>query len=229
MHRRADDRQIDLSPVHMARERQGDPIRNPGKEERLVNEEDRGRVVVDRAHRQREIVGAVTAARVRHARQQVAETDQPERPAALRQAHRLVFEQRNPRARQRPADADGIVRGLGRDRRRPPVVIAENRVDAERRLETGQLLGPGARRHISGDEPVRAHIVAEQNRQIRLLGVGEIDDAADALFRHPGIAGVNVGDDRDLEFEVIGPVAKAGRVLGERQRLAGLIGRRITR
>ena len=105
-------------------------------------------------------------ARIGHARQQVAKPGQPEGPAALGQAHRLIFEQRNARLRKRAADAPGIIRRLRWNGRRPPVVIAENCVHAERRLETGELLGPGARRHISGNEPMRAHIVAEQHGEI---------------------------------------------------------------
>ena len=175
-----------------------------------MNEKDRRRVVADFAHRAVEIVGAVPTPRVRQLRQQVAETDQPEGPPMLGQSHRLIFEQRNAGRGERPANAARAVRGIGRNRRRPPVVIAENGVDAERRLETRQLLGPGAGRHIARNERMGADIVAEQHREIRLLGVGEIDDVADALFRHPGIAGVNVGDDRDLELEVFAANWEAG-------------------
>ena len=67
-----------------------------------------------------------------------------------------------------------------------------------------------ARRHVSGNEPMRAHVVAKQHGEIGFLGVGEIDDVADALFRHPRIARVNIGDHRDLEFAVFRPIAKAG-------------------
>jgi hypothetical protein len=74
---------------------------------------------------------------------------------------------------------------------------------------------------------MRAYIVAEQHREIRFLGVGEINDVAHALFRHPGIAGVNVGDDRDRELEVVGPVGKPRRIAGERERRTGLIGCRV--
>ena len=52
-----------------------------------------------------------------------------------------------------------------------------------------------------------AHVVAEQHRQVRLLSVGEIDDVADPFFGHPRIACVNIGDDRDLKLEVVGPIA----------------------
>ena len=221
-HRRADDRKIDLPAVHMARQRQRDPIGNPRKEIRLVNEQDRRGVIGDGAHRRREIVGAVTTARIGHTRQEVAEADQPEGASALGQSHRLIFEQRNARLRERPADAARIVRRLRWNGRRPPVVIAENCIDAERRLETGQLLGPGAGRHISGNEPMRAHIVAEQHREIGFLGIGEVDDVADALFRHPGIAGVDIGDDRDRELKILGPVGEPRRIFGERERRTGL-------
>ena len=51
-----------------------------------------------------------------------------------------------------------------------------------------------------------AHIVAEQHREIGFLGVREVDDVADAFFRHPGIAGVNIGDDRNRKLEIVRPV-----------------------
>jgi hypothetical protein len=106
-------------------------------------------------------------------------------------------------------------------------MVAQNGVDAERRLQTGELLGPGAGRHIARNERMGADVVAEQDGEIRILGVGDIDDLADPLFRHPGIAGMNVGDDRDLEPEVFRPSGKARRVFRERQRRPRLIRGRV--
>ena len=106
-----DDRKVDLPAVHVARKRQGDPVRNPREKVRLVNEQDRGGLVVDFTHRRWKIVGAATVAWVRHRRQKVAQADQPERPSALGQSHRLIFQQRNTRLRKRPADAARIIGG----------------------------------------------------------------------------------------------------------------------
>ena len=77
-------------------------------------------------------------------------------------------------------------------------MIAEDRIDAQRRLQARELFGPGAGRDIAADEAMGADEVAEQHRQVGPLRVGQIDDVADALLRHPGVAGVNIGDDRDF-------------------------------
>jgi hypothetical protein len=65
---------------------------------------------------------------------------------------------------------------------------------------------------------VRAHIVAEQHGEIRLLRIGQIDDLSNALFRHPGITGVNIGDYGDRELDILRPVRDLRRVFDERQR-----------
>ena len=55
---------------------------------------------------------------------------------------------------------------------------------------------------MTGNERVRADIVAEQHSEIWLLGVREIDDVADPLFPHPRITRVGICDHCDVEFEV---------------------------
>ena len=74
--------------MHVACERQSDPIGNPREKVRLVNEQDRRGVVVNRAHSNREIVGSAAMARVGHRRQEVAKPDPPERPSTLGQSQR---------------------------------------------------------------------------------------------------------------------------------------------
>ena len=158
----------------------------------------------------------------------IAEPDQPERPPMLGEAQGLIFKDRNPSRGERPAHAQRVIGRFGGYGGKPPVVIPENGIDAERRFETGELLRPSARRHIARNERMRAYKIAEQHRQVRPLSVGEIDDLADALFRHPRIACVDVGDDRDSELKVVGPTVQARRVLGERERRPGFIRCRVT-
>jgi hypothetical protein len=61
---------------------------------RLVDEQDRRRVVVDVAQRTSEIINAVTGPQRPLIRELIAQSDQPEGPSALRQPHRLIFEHR---------------------------------------------------------------------------------------------------------------------------------------
>jgi hypothetical protein len=51
-------------------------------------------------------------------------------------------------------------------------------------------------------------IVAEHDDDIRIEPIGAIDDRLDALERHPGIAGMQVGDDGDLELKGGGPLRR---------------------
>ena len=76
-------------------------------------------------------------------------------------------------------------------------MIAEDGVDAEPRLETAELGGPGFVRHMLGDETVGGEIIAQDHDQVgveRLRGVDHLAHAGDA---HIGAAGVQVGDDGD--------------------------------
>src|ERR1700760_1905404 len=107
----------------MTCERQIDPIGDPRKEVRLVNEKNRRRMIVDRAHRLRQVVSAMTPARVRGARPQGAKADQPERASVLGQSNRLILEQWNARRGKRSADTERVVRRVRRNGRRPPVMV----------------------------------------------------------------------------------------------------------
>ena len=71
-------------------------------------------------------------------------------------------------------------------------------------------------------------IIAEQNDDIGLQRIGAFDDTLDALQRHPGIAGVQIGNRSDLQFETGGPLRRReiiARDLQPQQRLAKTIGR----
>src|SRR5260370_11808550 len=49
------------------------------------------------------------------------------------------------------------------------------------------------------------HVVAQQDDDIRIKRIGVIDNRLDMLQRHPGVAGMQVGNDGDLELEIRGP------------------------
>ncbi len=114
-------------------------------------------------------------------------------------------------------NARGLQRAMGR-RRAPPgslhglvvpiVVIAEDGVHAERRLEAGQHRRPFVGRNDARDMAMAGDIIAEQHDEVGLQRIGVLDDRLDALQRHPGIAGVNVGDDGDLQLEIRGPLPR---------------------
>ena len=52
------------------------------------------------------------------------------------------------------------------------------------------------------------HVVAEHDDDIGVERVGPLDDPLDPLQRHPGIAGVQVGDHGDVELEIGGPLRR---------------------
>ena len=164
-----------------------------------MGEQDRRRIVLDLAQRAMQIVGAVGVMPAEAMGELIAKADQPERPPLLAERDDIVFEQRNARHPPKFADAAAIVGRIGRQRRRPPIVIAENGVGSKRRFQPGELLGPGAGRDVARHEMLAAGEIAQQHRQVGLLRIGEIDDLGDPLGRHPGLAGVDVGDDGDFQ------------------------------
>jgi len=73
------------------------------------------------------------------------------------------------------------------------------------------------------------HIIAEHHDDVGPKRVGAFDDRLDVLERHPGIAGMNVGEDRDVELEARGPLRRVERVTRDakpQHRLAEAIGGR---
>jgi len=52
------------------------------------------------------------------------------------------------------------------------------------------------------------HIVAEHDDDIRLERIGAFDDRLDMIERHPGIAGMEVGDRGDPELEPCRPLRR---------------------
>ena len=52
------------------------------------------------------------------------------------------------------------------------------------------------------------HVVAKQRNDVGVERVGTLHDVGDVVERHPGIAGVKVGDGRDSEIKPGGPAAR---------------------
>ena len=66
---------------------------------------------------------------------------------------------------------------------------------AERRLQAGEHRRPFVGRDIARHMAVARDVIAEHDDDVGIERIGALDDRLDALQRHPGIAGVQVGDD----------------------------------
>ena len=103
-----------------------------------------------------------------------------------------------------------------------PVIIAE--VFCASSLEHG---GPFGCRNEARDVAQSRDIVAEQHDDVRVQCVGAVDDLGDAIKRHPGIAGVDVGEGCDPERKVRRPLPRRQIVARQREpddRLADAVG-----
>jgi len=88
-------------------------------------------------------------------------------------------------------------------------------MDAERRLQAGQHRRPFGGRNKACDMAVSGDVVAEQNDEVGIQRVGALDNAVDAIERHPGIAGVKVGDRGDPELKSPWPSRRREIVAGD--------------
>ena len=160
----------------------------------------------------------------------VAEAGEPEAAAVLDEAHDVVLVDGDALALQHaPAEHRALARALGGEVV-PPVVVAEDGVHAERRLELAQRLGPypPARR----SRVLNLWLAAKSPSSTMTSGferVGLLDDAADALGRHRRAAGVHVGDDADLELQIARPVGRGDAVARDLEAPARLDGEAIAR
>ena len=98
----------------------------------------------------------------------IADPHKPKACLITAQPHRTVFEDLN---------AGGPERALDARRVQPPVVIAQDGVDAERRVEVFQDRSDALRRNEAAAHDTLDDEVAEQHHQIRVTGVGQRDDA----------------------------------------------------
>ena len=56
------------------------------------------------------------------------------------------------------------------------------------------------------------HIVAEHDDDVRAKRIGAFDDRLNVLERHPGIAGVEIGDDGDRELMIGWPLRRRNMI-----------------
>jgi hypothetical protein len=102
----------------------------------------------------------------------------------------------------------------------PPIVVSENRKGTERRLEATHHVGEIAHRDGAGDEAVPGRVIAEQEDEIGLERVRGVHDSRHAIERHVGLAPMHVGDDRDRQVQIGGPLRRVGSVTRHREPMA---------
>ncbi len=205
---------------------QRDPRRYAHRDVGLVRQQNDRRVVGHFRKRCGKIIDADALDRPEPPRrkigQLIAEPGKPERAAGLGQARCVVFVNRNPGGFER-ATRDGQPLSFALHRLVfPPVVIAEDRMHAERRLQPGEHGRPFARRNVARDMAMSGHVVAQHDDDVRIERVGAVDDRLDAFQRHPGVTGVNVGHDSYPEIEAGRPLRRRKLVSCDTQPQHGL-------
>ena len=128
---------------------------------------------------------------------------QPEFLPGRPEQHRVVFKNRDAHVGERAAHACKIV---------PPIVIAEDRPDAERRAKPRQLGRPQRIVDRLDLELVPRLEIAEQHDEVGLQRVRGVDNVRDVRQRHVRAAGMQVGDHRDGELPSRGPARRRQRV-----------------
>jgi hypothetical protein len=175
--RPADQRHADLAAVQVAGHGERDAVGHVRELVRVVAEEDHGGAVGNVAQR---------ALDVGRAEARVLDARDPE----VARAERVVLEDGDAVLAQCRAHTGAVVQ---------PVVVAEHRDDAERRAQCGQALGHRPRRDARAEGHLGVDVVAEQEDEVRALGVDRGDDARDARGADVRRAGVQIGDERDAQ------------------------------
>ena len=143
----------------------------------------------------------------------IAEPSEPETAAVVVEQHRIVLHERDAHAGERLAHTANVV---------PPVVIAEDGIDAEPRLEPPELGRPGGMRHMLGDETMGGEIIAEHDDQVGVERLRGVDHLAHARDAHIGAAGMQIGNDGDGQPVRGGPVRRHRPVVGDDEIVGGL-------
>ncbi len=198
-----------LAAVGVAADGKGHAGRDAREDVGLVGHEQHRRVVGHLGQRTGEVVEADEAATVPDALRRegdlIRQACEPERATVLCEPHDVVLVDRYAGGFQRtPAEH----RALAADLRLavvPPIMIAEDGVHAERRLEPRERRRPAFCRHERPHVLVAGLVVAEQQRDVGLQPVGRLDDVGHALEVHPRFAGVEVGDERDAQARAVLP------------------------
>ena len=101
--------------------------------------------------------------------------------AVLGEAHDVVVQNAHGGLCQRARDRCALVTLHARQYAVPDVVIAEHAINAKRRFQNAQDCAPFLRPDSLGDHAHAGLIIAEQEDDVRVQGVGDFADMADAL------------------------------------------------
>jgi hypothetical protein len=145
----------------MSRQGQRHALRHLRKNIGLVRQEDHGGVVAGLGERSGEVVDAVEPPGTTHEGDLVTEAGEPKRAIALLDAHDVVLEDRDVNVAQRAGGDDRPLALPLRRRVIPPVVIAENGEDAERRPQPRQDGGDLGHPDATGHEPMSGDVISE--------------------------------------------------------------------
>jgi hypothetical protein len=169
----------------------------------LVHQEHDRVIGVHPRERTRQIVDAAKPPPSDPMRELIADARQPEFLPRRAQQHRVVFKNRDTGVRECAAHAMQIV---------PPIVIAEDRPDAERRAKPAELTRPQRIVDRHEVELVKRLEIAEQHDSVAVQRVRGVDNVRDVRQRHVRAAGIQVGDHRDGELLPRRPVRRRQRV-----------------
>ena len=231
-HHRRPAEQADLAAMGMTGQLQRHARRHAHGNVGLMRKQDDRRVVGDPGKRRVEIVHANATDGAEISRREVgklvAEAGEPEVTTILGETRGIILVDRDARCFQRAA----------RDCRAPPVqldcpilpiiMVAQDRVHAQRRLQAGKNGRPIIGRNTTRHMPVSRDVISKHHDDIRPKRVGAFDDRIDVVERHPGIAGMEVGDNGDPELEIRRPARRrdlVARDIEPKDRLAEAIGR----
>ncbi len=151
----------------------------------------------------------------------VAKSQQPEGRSAFLKSYRVVLEQIGAHQPKGSADASGVVGPILGQGTAPPIVVAENGVEAERRTQLRKRFAPSLWSHRGGGHDSRGKI-AQQYDDVRRQGVDDRDDFLDARDRRPRFANVRIGNRRDAQAKGGRPIGGANRAIGEVENEIGL-------
>src|SRR5438094_10379170 len=119
---------------------------------------------------------------------EVADARQPETTASARHGHGLVLQDRDPLTLERPLNPAAI---------EPPIVIAQDREDAEGRGEAGQSGGGFfGRNEAPTDDLVNDEITGQEN-EIRPCRLSEGDHSVQLVETVEGRADMEIRQHRD--------------------------------
>ena len=196
----------------MAGERHREAIGHAREDVRLMRQQDRRRIVGDGGQRRIEVVGPRDAAAAAAIGPLAAEAGEPDRPPAMRQPPHLVVHDRQAGGGEFLGRARQVAGAALRLPAFPPVMVAEHRMHAERRPRARKHLGDHAEARPVGDEAMIGEVVAEQHDEIGLERIGERDRARQPRQRGLRPAGMWIGEDRDAQRQVLGPVRRCDPV-----------------